>query len=122
MIGITDSVIHLNQDGRWSTSGELDFFTRRRNISRTDSTSPLRLITNLVQAVMKKRIYNLCTPIFSQFNMEGLNQFEAITVMDLVNCVCREEGIQFIVGINTSSDTNSMINAIETPRLSVYGI
>ncbi len=122
MIGITDSGIHLNPDGRWSTSGELDFFTRRRNISRTDSTSPLRLITNLVQAVMKKRIYNLCTPIFSQFNMEGLNQFEAITVMDLVNCVCREEGIQFIVGINTSSDTNSMINAIETPRLSIYGL
>jgi hypothetical protein len=122
MVGITNSRIHLNQDGRWSTSGELDFFSKRRSIARTAAASPLRLITNLVQAVMKKRSYNLCTPVFSQFNMEGLNQFEAITVMDLVNCVSREEGIQFIVGINTSSDTNSMIDAIETPRLSIYGI
>jgi len=42
--------------------------------------------------------------------------------MDLMKNICREEGLQFIVGVNTSSSTNSMINAIETPRLSVYDI
>ena len=62
----------------------------------------------------------MSAPIFTPFNVETLNEFEAIAMMDLVRNVCKEEGIQFIVGINSTSQTNSMINAIETPRLSIY--
>ena len=31
-----------------------------------------------------------------------------------------EEGLQFVVGINAKSHINSMVNAIETPKLSIY--
>ena len=61
----------------------------------------------------------MSAPIFTPFNEETLNEFEAIAMMDLVNRVCKEESIQFIVGIS-STNANSMINAIETPRLSIY--
>ena len=64
----------------------------------------------------------MSAPVFTPFNVETLNEFEAIAMMDLVKTVCKEENIQFIVGINSTSQTNSMINAIETPRLSIYEI
>ena len=120
MIGLVDSRIELDIEGRWSTGGDVDSFASRRHSSRTRMPSPLRLLTNLAQAVMKKRTYGMSAPVFTPFNVETLNEFEAIAMMDLVKTVCKEEGIQFIVGINSTSQTNSMINAIETPRLSIY--
>ena len=120
MIGLVDSRIELDFEGRWSTSGDVDSFASRRHSSRTRMPSPLRLLTNLAQAVMKKRTYGMSAPIFTPFNVETLNEFEAIAMMDLVRNVCKEESIQFIVGINSTSKTNSMIKAIETPRLSIY--
>ena len=122
MIGLVDSRIELDIEGRWSTSGDVDSFASRRHSSRTRIPSPLRLLTNLAQAVMKKRTYGMSAPVFTPFNVETLNEFEAIAMMDLVKTVCKEENIQFIVGINSTSQTNSMINAIETPRLSIYEI
>ena len=119
MVGFVDSRIELDFDGRWSTGEDCGSWGRGMN-ARNRIPSPLRLLTNLAQAVMKKRTYGLTPPIFSPFNVATLGQFEAIAMMDLVQNVCKEEGIQFIVGINTTSETNSLINAIETPRLSVY--
>jgi len=120
MIGIMDSGIRVDYDGRWSTNGNFDAFGEFRSSRRARFPSPLRLLTNLAQAVMKKRTFGICVPIFSPFDVGMLGEFEAITIMDLMKNICREEGLQFIVGLNTSSSTNSMINAIETPRLSVY--
>ena len=120
MIGLGDARIELDIEGRWSSSGDVDSFASRRNAPRTMMPSPLRLLTNLAQAVMKKRTYGMSAPIFTPFNVEALNEFEAIAMMDLVRNVCKEEGIQFIVGINSNSKTNSIINVIETPRLSIY--
>ena len=120
MIGLGDARIELDIEGRWSSSGDVDSFASRRNAPRTMMPSPLRLLTNLAQAVMKKRTYGMSAPIFTPFNVETLNEFEAIAMMDLVRNVCKEESIQFIVGINSNSKTNSMINVIETPRLSIY--
>ena len=120
MIGLIDSKIELDFGGRWSTIGGLNSFGGRKFSTKTRVFSPLRLLTNLAQAVMKKRTYGLSTPIFSPFNADALTEFEAIAMMDLVRNVCKEEGLQFIVGINTTSITNSMINAIETPRFSIY--
>ena len=120
MIGLVDSRIKLDFEGRWSSSSDVDSFANRRLSSRARMPSPLRLITNLAQAVMKKRTYGMSAPVFTPFNLETLNDFEAIAMMDLVRRVCKEESIQFIVGINSNSKTNSMINVIETPRLSIY--
>ena len=119
MIGLVDSRIKLDFEGRWSSSSDVDSFANRRLSSRARMPSPLRLITNLAQAVMKKRTYGMSAPVFTPFNLETLNDFEAIAMMDLVRRVCKEESIQFIVGIS-STNVNSMINAIETPRLSIY--
>jgi hypothetical protein len=120
MIGIMDSGIGVDYDGRWSTNGKSDAFGEFRSSRRARFPSPLRLLTNLAQAVVKKRTFGICVPIFSPFDVGMLGEFETITIMDLMKNICREEGLQFIVGVNTSSSTNSMINAIETPRLSVY--
>ena len=119
MIGLVDSRIKLDFEGRWSSSSDVDSFANRRLSSRARMPSPLRLITNLAQAVMKKRTYGMSAPVFTPFNLETLNDFEAIAMMDLVRRVCKEESIQFIVGIS-STNVNSMISAIETPRLSIY--
>ena len=119
MIGLVDSRIKLDFEGRWSSSSDVDAFANRRLSSRASMPSPLRLITNLAQAVMKKRTYGMSAPVFTPFNLETLNEFEGIAMMDLVRRVCKEESIQFIVGIS-STNVNSMINAIETPRLSIY--
>ena len=114
-----DSRIELDIGGRWSSSGDVDSFANRRLSSRARMPSPLRLLTNLAQAVMKKRTYGMSAPVFTPFNLETLNDFEAIAMMDLVRRVCKEESIQFILGIS-STNVNSMIKAIETPRLSIY--
>ena len=119
MIGLVETRIELDFEGRWSTSGDVDSFASRRHSSRTRIPSPIRLLTNLAQAVMKKRTYGMSAPVFTPFNLETLNEFEGIAMMDLVRRVCKEESIQFIVGIS-STNVNSMISAIETPRLSIY--
>ena len=41
-------------------------------------------------------------------------------MLDLVKNVCIEEGLQFIVGINSKPQISSMIDVIETPKLSIY--
>ncbi len=120
MVGFVDSRLDIDYDGRWSTRGDVDAFGNRRYSARNGTPSPLRLLANLAQAVMKKRVFGMCTPIFSPFNVDSLNDFEAITIIDLIRNICKEESLQFIVAINTNSNTNSMIGAIETPRLAVY--
>ena len=119
MIGYQDSRIGLDYTGRWSTPDELDSLSSRRRSVRA-SMSPLRILTNLAQAVMRKRTYGACVPVFCSFNVESLSEFEAIAMLDLVKNVCIEEGLQFIVGINSKPQISSMIDVIETPKLSIY--
>ena len=119
MIGHQDSRIGLDYAGRWSTPDQYDFSISRRRSVRS-SMSPLKILTNLAQAVMRKRTYGTCVPVFCSFNVESLNEFEAIAMLDLIKNVSVEEGLQFIVGINSKPQINSMIDAIETPKLSIY--
>ena len=120
MVGIQDSRIGLDYNGRWSIYGDFDSHKSHRRSYRSRVPSPLRILAHLAQAVMKKRTFGTCVPVFSPFNVESLNDFEAIAMLDLIRNVCNEEGLQVIVGINTKSQINSMINAIETPKLSIY--
>ena len=120
MVGLTDSRIELDFAGRWSTLGDVDSFNSKRHSYRTNMPSPLRIFTHLAQAVMRKRKYGRCPPIFSTFNVDALNEFESLAMLDLIKHVCEEESIQFIVAINARPEVNSMVNAITTPRLSVY--
>ena len=119
MIGYQDSRIGLDYTGRWSTPDEYDFSISRRRSARA-SLSPWMILTNLAQAVMRKRTYGTCVPVFCSFNVESLNEFESIAMLDLIKNVSIEEGLQFIVGINSKPQINSMIDAIETPKLSIY--
>ncbi len=119
MIGYQDSRIGLDYTGRWSTPDEFDLLNSNRRSTRA-SMSPLRILTNLAQAVMRKRTYGSCVPVFCSFNVESLNEFESIAMLDLIKNVSIEERLQFVVGINGKSHINSMVNAIETPKLSIY--
>ena len=121
MIGYQDSRIGLDYTGRWSTPGEYDFSISRRRSARA-SLSPWVILTNLAQAVMRKRTYGKCVPVFCSFNVESLNEFESIAMLDLIKNVSIEEGLQFIVGINSKPQINSMIDTIETPNLSIYEV
>ena len=120
MIGIQDSKIELDYAGIWSTPDESEFNMSRRHSRRAQVHSPLRILTHLAQAVMRKRTYGTCPPIISPFNVEDLNEFEAIAMLDLIKNVSKEEGLQFVVGINSKPEINSMIDTIETPKLSIY--
>lgn len=124
MVGIRDSSMDLDGGGNWSCSEEEDTFqSRSRRNNRKPLIAPaLRILTHLSQAVMRRRCYGTCPPIMSPFNVEKLNEFEAIAMLDLIKNVSKEEGLQFIVGINTKPQINSMIETISTPSLSVYYI
>ena len=82
--------------------------------------SPLLILTYLAQAVMRKRKYGKSPPIFSPLNVESLNGFEAIAMLDLIKCVASEESIQFIVAVNEKPEINSMLDVISTPKMSIY--
>lgn len=120
MIGINDSRIKLDYAGRWSTSDGVHSFHSRRNSRRTNMPSPLLILTYLAQAVMRKRKYGKSPPIFSSLNVESLNGFEAIAMLDLIKCVASEESIQFIVAVNEKPEINSMLDVISTPKMSIY--
>ncbi|MCH2647999.1 MAG: hypothetical protein MKZ58_06565 [Candidatus Poseidoniaceae archaeon] len=121
MIGFQDSRIGLDYAGKWSIPSETESSSSsRRYVRSLVCSSPLRILTNLAQAVMRKRTYGTCVPIFCSFNLESLNEFESIAMLDLIKNVSIEEGLQFIVGINSKPQINSMIDTIETPNLSIY--
>ena len=120
MVGIQDTRIELDHAGRWSSPGNPSSLMSKRSRGRTKLISPLRILTNLAQAVIRKRKFGMCPPIFSPFNVESLNQFEAIAFLDLIKNVSKEESLQFIVGINSRPEINSIIEVISTPKLSIY--
>lgn len=122
MVGFQDSRIELDYTGRWSNSGNFGLNYSKRNRRRGKMPSPLRLLTVLAQAVIRKRKFGKCPPILSPFNVESLNEFEAIAMLDLVKNISKEERIQFVIGINGKQEVNSMIDAIATPNLSIYHV
>ena len=93
----------------------------QRIFASQESLSPhLRALSHLSQAVMRKRRYGKCQPVFTPFNVDRLNSFEAIAVLDLVKNVSIEENLQFIVGINSKPEIKSMIEVTTTPDLAIY--
>ena len=120
MIGIQDSSIDVDYAGRWSSNESQGFVFPNRGRRRVKLASPLRILTHLAQAVIRKRKFGFCPPIFSSLNADGLNQFEAIAFLDLIRNVSKEESLQFIVGVNSKPEVNSIIDVISTPKLSIY--
>lgn len=124
MVGIRDFRIELDYAGNWTSLVNDDSNFSHYRTSRYNEKPlippPIRILTHLAQAVMRKRTFGSCPPMLSPFNIENLNEFEAIAMLDLIKNVSIEEGLQFIVGINAKSHINSMVNAIETPKLSIY--
>ena len=80
----------------------------------------LLLISNLSQAVMKKRTYGRSSPYFFAFNSNLLTLDETLSVVDLVKKVCNEENIQVILAMNATPELASMINGIQCPPTSLY--
>lgn len=120
MVGIQDSNIEVDHAGRWSSNEIHDSIFPKKSRRRVKLASPLRILTHLAQAVIRKRKFGMCPPIFSPLNADGLNQFEAIAFLDLIRNVSKEESLQFIVGVNSKPEVNSIIDVISTPKLSIY--
>ena len=120
MVGIQDSSIEVDHAGSWSSTENRGPVFPNRGRRRVKLGSPLRILTHLAQAVIRKRKYGFCPPIFSPFNADSLNELEAIAFLDLIRNVSREESLQFIVGINSKPEVNSIIDVISTPKLSIY--
>ncbi len=120
MVGIQDSSIDVDYAGRWSSTESQGFVFPNRGRRKVKLASPLRILTHLAQAVIRKRKFGFCPPIFSSLNADGLNQFEAIAFLDLIRNVSKEESLQFIVGVNSKPEVNSIIDVISTPKLSIY--
>lgn len=120
MVGVQESRIGLDHAGRWSTSDGEQLSYRSGYHNRRLLPSPLLILAQLAQAVMRKRKFGKCPPVLSPFNVESLNQFEAIAILDLIKNVSQEESLQFIVGVNSKPEINSIIEVISTPKLSIY--
>ena len=120
MVGVNDPKIELDYNGKWSVPGDIDPLNPIIYPSKAELSPPLMVLTHLAQAVMRKRRFGNCPPVFTQFNINGLNPFEAIALLDLIKNVCIEENIQFIIGMNSNSEIDSVVEVISTPSLSVY--
>jgi len=120
MVGIQDSNFMVDHAGRWSSTEIQDSIFTKRPRGRVKLASPLRILTHLAQAVIRKRKFGICPPVFSPLNTEGLDQFEAIAFLDLIRNVSKEESLQFIVGVNSKPEVNSIIDVVSTPKLSIY--
>ena len=120
MVGIHDSNLEVDHAGRWSATENQDGIFSKRSRRRVKLTSPLPTLIHLAQAVIRKRKFGICPPVFSPLNVERLNQFETIAFLDLIRNVCKEESLQFIVGVNSKPEVNSIIDVISTPKLSIY--
>ena len=120
MVGIQDTNIDVDHGGRWSSTESKGSVFPNRGRRKVKLASPLRILTHLAQAVVRKRKFGFCPPIFSPLNADSLNEFEAIAFLDLIRNVSREESLQFIVGVNSKPEINSIIDVISTPKLSIY--
>lgn len=120
MIGLFDSKLNLDYNGRWSMLEDNEAASQRIFASQESLSPHLRVLSHLSQAVMRKRRYGKCQPVFTPFNVDRLNSFEAIAVLDLIKNVSIEENLQFIVGINSKPEINSMIEVTTTPDLAIY--
>ena len=111
---LNDSRIELDHSGRWSVPGEIDPLNPIIYPKNTEISPPLMVLTHLAQAVMRKRRFGYCPPVFTEFNIVSLNNFEAIALLDLIKNVSREENIQFIIGMNSNSEIDSMVENVKS--------
>ena len=121
-IGFGGSRFDIDYDGRWSVITKQDNSKPRRQFLATkiQMNSFLLLISNLAQAVMKKRTYGRSSPYFFAFNSNLLTLDETLAVVDLVKKVSNEENIQVILAMNAAPELASMINGIKCPPTSLY--
>ncbi len=120
MVVIQCANIDVDRAGRWSSAEIQDSIFQNKSRGRTKLASPLRILTHLAQAVIRKRKFGMCPPIFSPLNADVINQFEEFSFLELIRNVSKEESLQFIVGVNSKPEVNSIIDVISTPKLSIY--
>jgi len=116
MIGLESFRYTLNSSGEW-----LFYDDSRKRYHTCDSTTPslVHLLANISQAALRKRKFGYCPQIICTINIEDLNEFEIITILDLIISICKEERLQFLVVTNSIAEIKSD-NVLNTPRISIY--
>ena len=77
-------------------------------------------LSKLAQAVVKKRTLGMTIPVLCSFDVNMLNDFETLTVLDLVNTVCKDETIQLVVAVNREHIDCDSIELISVPTQAIY--
>ena len=119
MVNITDSNFLIDSGGRWKVRGNLTRFqTSRRNSAMMPSIH--NFLSKLAQTVVKKRTFGMSIPVLCSFDVKMLNDFETMTVLDLVNTICKDETIQLVLAVNREYIDCDSIEIISVPTLAIY--
>ena len=119
MVNITDSNFLIDSGGRWKVRGDLTRFqTSRRNSAMMPSIH--NFLSKLAQTVVKKRTFGMSIPVLCSFDVKMLNDFETMTVLDLVNTICKDETIQLVLAVNREYIDCDSIEIISVPALAIY--
>ena len=57
----------------------------------------MRLLYNIAQALMRKRIYGYCPPSISYIDLHTLSVFESVSVLRLAREICSTHGLNFVM-------------------------
>ena len=109
--------LRLNYEGRWSVFG--DELVEEFNSKTMIFPSFLQLITNLSQAIMKRRVHGYCEPILTCLESVILNRLETSTLLYQAESIANTEQIDLLICFDCDK-TESLVDAIETPRLKCY--
>ena len=109
--------LRLNYEGRWSVFG--DDLVEEFNSKTMIFPSFLQLITNLSQAIMKRRVHGYCEPILTCLESVILNRLETSTLLYQAESITNTEQIDLLICFDCDK-SESLVDAIETPRLKCY--
>ena len=116
-VGIDVSLRFSSFEGRWMISGNSSsakFYKKTQEFP-----SHLKLITNLSEAIMRKRNYGYCETVITSVDSFILNEFEISTLMNLAKSISNNEGLNLLICFNTPRN-KCILDSIDTPRFSCY--
>ena len=78
----------------------------------------VRLLYNIAQALMRKRIYGYCPPSISYIELHSLSVFESVSVLRLAKEICSTHGLNFVM-LFGEFQGSEMIEITTIPHLEI---
>ncbi len=90
-----DGSVELDFDCIWRFNRDNFDIKHAWNASRIPAY--VRLLYNIAQALMRKRIYGYCPPSISYIDLHTLSVFESVSVLRLAREICSTHGLNFVM-------------------------